>query len=161
MVQVIGDLPGAAPLPLHWSHSSRRRTFTCLVTPNTASSNSSVRSSRISAPRCARDRRRRASTAEHVTKSEKVAEDVLHVDEVRRIESATAAIAGNARMSEAVVARTLLAVGQHRVRFAAFLELLFRFRIVRIAVGMVLHRQLAIGALDLLLGRRAPIPRIS
>src|SRR6516225_4194399 len=52
-------------------------------------------------------------------------------------------------MPEAVVGRTLVRIYQNSVGFGDFLEFLFRVRIVRVAVGMVLHRQLAIGALDL------------
>jgi len=58
-------------------------------------------------------------------------------------------------VTEAIVASALLGVREHRVCLAALFELLFRLRIVRVAVRMVLHRQLAIGALDLLVGGRA------
>ncbi len=58
-------------------------------------------------------------------------------------------------MTEAVVARALLAVGEDRVGLAALLEALFGPGIVGIAVGMVLQRELAIGALDFLVVRRA------
>jgi hypothetical protein len=51
-------------------------------------------------------------------------------------------------MSEAIVQRSLLAVGKNGVRFRDLLELVFRLRIIRIAVGMVSHRELAISALD-------------
>src|SRR5207244_11763443 len=61
--------PPHCPLPLHdalpispepWqsSQGSWRRTVTCVSVPNAASSNSSVKSSRRSAPRWARVRRR-------------------------------------------------------------------------------------------------------
>ena len=92
-----------------------------------------------------------ASAAEHIAESKDVAEDVLNIGEARRIESA-AAIARDSSVAEAVIASTLLRVSQHRVGFAALFELLFRIRIVGIAVGMALHRQLAVGALDLLVG---------
>ena len=56
-------------------------------------------------------------------------------------------------MSEAVVGRALLRVGQHAVGFRNLFELLFRFLFaVGIAVGVVLHGEAAIGALDLLVG---------
>ena len=54
-------------------------------------------------------------------------------------------------MAEAVVARALLGIGQDGVGLAALLEAFFRIRIVGIAVGMKLQRQLAVGALDLLI----------
>src|ERR1035437_6869515 len=92
-----------------------------------------------------------ALPAEHFAKSEEVAEDVVDSVEHRGIESAVAAgAAGNSRVTEAVVMRALLGVGENRVSFAAFLEALFGARIVRIAVGMVLQSELAIGALDFL-----------
>ena len=94
--------------------------------------------------------------AEHIAKSEQVAEDIVEIDEDGRVESAAwAAVAANPGVSEAIVARALLGVSQDRVGFAALLEVLFRFRIVGIAVGMILQRQLAIGALDLLIVRGA------
>ena len=59
--------------------------------------------------------------------------------------------ASKAAVAVLVVGRALLSVGQGLVGFLRFLELFFRFRIVRIAVGMVLHRQLAISLLDFFL----------
>ncbi len=58
-------------------------------------------------------------------------------------------------MAKAIVARALLGVRQYGICFAALLEALFRLGIVGIAVGMELQRELAIGALDLLIVRRA------
>ena len=152
----MGDLPGATPLPLHWSHSSRRRICTCLVTPKTASSNSSVRSSRRSAPRCARVRRA-AALSEHVAKAEEVAEDVLEIVEDGGIEAAETLTGGGAYagVAEAIVARALLGVGEHGVGLAAFLEALFGLGIIGIAVGMILQRELAVRALDFLIAGRA------
>ena len=67
-----------------------------------------------------------ALAAEHVAKSEQVAEDVVEIVEHRGVESAVAArTAGNSRVTEAVVACALLAIGKNRIRFAAFLEALF------------------------------------
>ena len=57
-------------------------------------------------------------------------------------------------MAEAVIARALLGVGQDGVGLAAFLEALFGARIVGVSVGVILERQLAIGALDLDVGGR-------
>ncbi len=61
----------------------------------------------------------------------------------------------DAGVPEAIVAGALLGVGEHGIGFAALLELLFGLGIVGIAVGMVLQRELAISALDLLVVRRA------
>jgi hypothetical protein len=51
-----------------------------------------------------------------------------------------------------VVGRTLLRVGEDLVGFLDFLEVLLGLGIVRIAVRMVLHRQLAVGLLDFFIG---------
>ena len=50
-------------------------------------------------------------------------------------------------MAIAVVDGALVGVGKHGVGFANFLELFFRVGIVRITIGMVLQRELAVGAL--------------
>ena len=52
-------------------------------------------------------------------------------------------------MTEPVVQAALLGVGKDRVCFRRLLEFLFRRVIAWIAIGVVLHRQLAVGALDL------------
>jgi hypothetical protein len=52
-----------------------------------------------------------------------------------------------------IVDRALLRVGQHLIGFLALLELVLGFVIVRIAVGVIFHRQAAIRFLDLDLGR--------
>ena len=66
-----------------------------------------------------------------------------------RIESSrTSRVATHASVPESIVQRSLLAIGKNRVRFGDLLELVFRVRIVRIAVGMIRHRELAVSALD-------------
>ena len=71
------------------------------------------------------------------------------------IETGRAARAGDGGVSEAVIGGALVHVGEHAVRLARFLEHLFRFRVIRIAVGMKLQRELAVGALDLNVRRAA------
>ena len=56
-------------------------------------------------------------------------------------------------MAVAVVQFAFFGVSEYCVSFAALLEFFFRVRIVRIAVGMVLHCKLAVGALNLLISR--------
>ena len=58
-------------------------------------------------------------------------------------------------VTEAVVGRALAGVGQHFVGFLRFLELLFGYLgvAVRVAVRVMLHRELAIGLGDVLFGR--------
>jgi len=51
-----------------------------------------------------------------------------------------------------VVGSAFLRIGEDFVGFLRFLEVLFRLGIVRIAVRMVLHGQLAVGLLDFILG---------
>ena len=89
------------------------------------------------------------------------AEDVFEAGEDARIEAGAAAEPG---MAEAVVHAPLVGVGQDGVRLGRFLELVFGFLVAGIAVGVILQRQLAVRALDLLVGRglgRRPGPRSS
>ena len=76
-----------------------------------------------------------AAAAEHVAEAEDVAEaaeDVLEVREDGRVDAAApAGRAGHAGMAEAVVARALVGVGQHRVGFGRFLEALLRGLVAR------------------------------
>ena len=60
----------------------------------------------------------------------------------------------NAGVPEPVVARALVGVGQHGVRLGGLLELLLGGLVAGIAIGMMLERQLAVGALDLLIAGR-------
>src|SRR6185503_4083171 len=80
-----------------------------------------------------------------------LAEDVVEVLENAGIKSAASGSATDTGVPKTVVHAPLFGVGQYGIRLAAFLELLFGVRVVRITVGMVLQRQLAIGALDLLI----------
>ena len=94
--------------------------------------------------------------AEHIAKSKQVAEDVVEIVEHGGVESAVAAwTAGNSGVTEAVVARALLGVGENRIGFATFLEALFSARIIGVAIRMVLESKLAISALDFLVVGRA------
>ena len=61
----------------------------------------------------------------------------------------------HAGVSEAVVEAALVAIGKDRVGLGGFLEAFLGLAIVRVAIGMVLQRELAIRALDLLIGRFA------
>ncbi len=58
--------------------------------------------------------------------------------------------AAEAGVAEAVVHVPLVGVGEDRVRLGRFLELVFGGLVAGIAVRMVLQRQLAVRALDLL-----------
>ena len=60
--------------------------------------------------------------------------------------------AADAGVAEAIVARALVGVAEDRVGLGRFLELLFGLLVALVAIGMELQRQLAIRALDLLIG---------
>ena len=90
-----------------------------------------------------------AAEAENVAEA---AEDVFEAGELRRIESLRAADAG---VAEAIVARALVAVAEDGVRLGRFLECVLGLLVARVAIGVELQRQLAIRALDLLIGRGA------
>src|SRR5262245_66187997 len=79
-----------------------------------------------------------------------VAENVLEASEGTGVEPARGR--RHAGVPEAVVHRALLGVGQDGVGFGSFLELVFGRVVARVLVGMELHRELAIRALDFHLG---------
>ena len=85
---------------------------------------------------------------EKVSETEKVPEDLADVLEHRGVEPAGPSTAHRG-MSEAIVCGSLVGVCEDGVGLAAFLEFFFRVGVIRIAVGMKLQRQLAVGALDL------------
>src|SRR5215510_16552340 len=80
-----------------------------------------------------------------------VAENVLEAGEDTGVEPARGR--RHSGVSEAVVHRALLGVGQDGVRFGSFFELVFGGVVARVFVGVELHRELAIRALDFHLGR--------
>ena len=63
------------------------------------------------------------------------------------------AAALQAGVAEAVVGGPFLPVAEHAIGFGGFLEPLLRVGIVGVAVGVVLQRLLAVGALDLRVAR--------
>ena len=81
-------------------------------------------------------------------------EDVERFREVHvvhlRATTPTSRGAANARLTIPVIGGALLGIPEHHVRLRDLLELLFRPLVAIVAVGMVLHRQLAIGALHVL-----------
>jgi hypothetical protein len=97
-----------------------------------------------------------APAAEEIAKAEKLSEYVAEVLEDGGIETCRGA--GGAPYScvpETIVERALLDIGKNRIGFRQFLELIFRIRIIRVAVRMVRHRELAVSALDLDVSGRA------
>ena len=89
------------------------------------------------------------TASEGIAKAKELAEDVAEVLERGGVETPTGtARIAHSRMAEAVIERPLLRVGQHGVGFGDFLEAFFGIRIIRVSIGMVLHGQLAISALQ-------------
>jgi len=62
-------------------------------------------------------------------------------------------------VTEAVVARALVGISQHRICLRRFLELFLGIFITLIAVGVIFERELSIGALDIGLGRASRDPK--
>jgi hypothetical protein len=93
------------------------------------------------------------SAAEHFADVEEVAKDIAEILEGRRIEAACSTCGvSNSGMAETVVKRTLLTVSENGVGFTAFFKFFFRVRIVGISIRMKLQGELAVRALDLLIG---------
>src|SRR5581483_9236395 len=94
-----------------------------------------------------------ATSAKDVAETEELAEDVVEILEDAGVKTPAGRRTAYSGVTEPVVHAALFGVGQNGVGLAAFFELLFRVRIVRIPVRMVLQRQLAVSALDLLIAR--------
>ena len=98
-----------------------------------------------------------SATAEHL------AEDVGKVEALRAAEPAKTAESARAAshalfergMAVLVVHGTFFLVRQGVVSFLDFFEFFFRFFVVRIAVGMVFHCQLAVGFFDFIVASAA------
>jgi hypothetical protein len=102
----------------------------------------------MSSPRCAAAAP--PSTAEKIAEAEEIAEDVAEIGErVRTVAARRDSL--QTGVAVAVVRRALLGVAQDAIGFGSFLESLLGVRVLGIAVGMVLQREPAVSALDLLL----------
>ncbi len=86
-----------------------------------------------------------AATAENIAKN--VGESIA-----KSTATAATGLRIDTRVAVLIVSRALLFVGQYLVSFLGFLELRFGFGIVRIAVRVVLHGQLAVGLFDVFTG---------
>jgi len=62
-----------------------------------------------------------------------------------------AAVGADSGVAEAIVGSALVAVGEDGVSLGGFLEAVFGCGVAGIAVGVVLHGELAVGAFDFLL----------
>jgi len=97
------------------------------------------------------------TAAEKVSETEKISEDFADILKNRRVKSARSSTA-HGSMPEAVVSGTFVRIRQDGIGFAALFEPLFCIRVIGIAIRMKLKRQLAVGALDLLLAGPAGNP---
>lgn len=93
-----------------------------------------------------------AALSKHVAEAKNIAKDVAEILKDGGIESSRTASTAHAGVPEAVIQSPFVAIGKNGVRLGDLLELIFRFRIVRISIGMVRHRKLAISALDFNVG---------
>jgi hypothetical protein len=100
-----------------------------------------------------------AAPAEEIAEPEHVAEDVGEVAELvehGRIEPCASTCGGaNALMTEAIVQTPFFGVAQDGVRLGRFLETILGNLVARVSVWVVLHRELAIRALQLAVGGRS------
>jgi hypothetical protein len=91
-----------------------------------------------------------STAAEEVAEPKDVADNVAEIREDTRIETAGSGSPTDSGMAEPVVIGAFLGVAQNSVGFRSLLERLLGFFISRIAIGVILKRQLPIGALDFL-----------
>jgi hypothetical protein len=93
------------------------------------------------------------AAAKNIAESKKVAEDVAEIVENCGIEAtaATARTTAYPGVTEAIIKRAFLVVGEDRICLARLFELLLRIGVIGIAVRMKLHGELAVSALDVLL----------
>ena len=85
--------------------------------------------------------------------AEHLAENIAEIEAARTAETTEAAgIAVYAGLAELIVTAAFFAVGEDFVGLLDGFEFLFRFLIIGIAVGMVFHRQLAVGLFDFVIG---------
>ena len=149
--QTIGEVPGFAPLPRQVAQVACFGTVTATSAPSIACSNDSCTSVSRSRPRAGACRGAAAAP-------EDGREDVAEVGgEAAAAEPRAAAEAGE--HAAGVVLLALLGVRERVVGLLDLLEALLGLRVVLVAVGVVLARQLAVGALDLVRGRLAARPR--
>ena len=86
--------------------------------------------------------------AEQIAESEEIAQNIAEVRERVGVEALRRRIL-QAGMAVAIVGGALLRVAQDAVGFGGLFELLFGIRVVRVAVRMILQRQLAVGGFHL------------
>ena len=150
--QTTGLVPGLAPVPLHFSQVSCFSNSIVFSAPVATSASVSSTCVSRSNPRDAPARPPPPPPPPCRGSAERPAEDVVeHREDVADVHVREVVLPLDAGVAELVVAPALLVVGQDLVRLGALLERAPRPRpsVAVVAVGVILHRQLAIGALDL------------
>ena len=97
-----------------------------------------------------------SASTEKISKAQEVTEDFAEVLDYVGVKTAGAAVYTG--VTESVVGGAFVGIGQDTVGLAALFELLLRVGIVRVAIGMELQRQFAVGTLDLLVAGFAGNP---
>src|ERR1700730_11946269 len=172
-VHVSGMVPGFAPEPPHVEHTASAVKLTVVVTPCTASRKSRCNSASRSRPRrgprgALRPARRLAPRPNRLPSRSPKPPNALELDRLAvpratgpteaaepagAAESARSADTRRDHLADVVVLLALRGIAEDVVRTRDFLEALLGCRVSLVRVRVVLLRQLAIGAGDLLLGR--------
>src|SRR5205085_1144734 len=84
---------------------------------------------------------RSAGGAKHIAEAKQVAQDVFYAAEAGRAPRGIGSAARHCRVPETIVTLSLFGIRKNRIRFGGFLELLFRFGIALVLVGMILMRE--------------------
>src|SRR5690606_12813971 len=84
--------------------------------------------------------------------AEDLAKDVAEGVGKARPAHAARGVGVDARMAETIVGGALFLVAENLVGLFGLLEMLFRLFIARVPVGMIFHRELAVGFLELVVG---------
>ena len=95
-----------------------------------------------------------ATSAEHIPETENIAEHIAEVGKDAGIESGVSTGATQSGMAISVVCCALLGIGKDRIGLCRFLESVFRLFVSRIAIRVILKRELSIRALHFLVVRR-------
>jgi hypothetical protein len=90
------------------------------------------------------------ASAEQVTESEKLSENVAKILKDRGIKACSLSRASKSGVAVAIVYGPLFGIGEHGIGLADFFEFFLSVGVVRIAVRMELEREFAIGALQFL-----------
>ncbi len=87
------------------------------------------------------------AASEQIAHAEQVAQDIAEIGEGVRIETLACAHALQSLVAIAIIGGAFLRIAQDAISFSGLFEILLGRLIVRVAIGMVLHRHLLIGAL--------------